>query len=98
MLAGSDAGIVAGGHTHVRMLRSLPGRELLNPGSVGLAYEFLADGSVRVPPWAEFAILSFIDGAVTVDFRRVPYDRDATLRAMVACGMPHTGWWSADWR
>jgi putative phosphoesterase len=99
MIGGREAEVVAGGHTHVRMLRAWRGREIVNPGSVGLAYRFLPDGSVRVPPWAEFALLSCSDeGAVSVDFRRVPYDREATVRAMHEHGMPHAAWWVADWR
>ena len=57
-LTGVEADVIAGGHTHRRMLRAHRGREIVNPGSVGLAYEFHPDGSVRVPPWAEFAILT----------------------------------------
>jgi putative phosphoesterase len=99
MIAGHEATIIAGGHTHIRMLRAYRGREIVNPGSVGLAYQFFPDGSVRVPPWAEFALLSQADaGAVSVDFRRVPYDRDATVRAMTEREMPHAAWWAADWR
>ena len=99
MLEGWDARLIAGGHTHVRMLRALAGRELVNPGSVGIAYEFLPDGTARVPPWAEFAILTVArEGAVSIQFRRVPYDRDATIRAMFEREMPHATWWSADWR
>ena len=44
---------------------------------------------MRVPPWAEFAMLSEADQVVSIDFRRVPYDRDATVRAMIECEMPH---------
>jgi predicted phosphodiesterase len=98
MMAGTAAMVQAGGHTHIRMLRSWRGREIVNPGSVGLAYQFFPDGSARVPPWAEFAMLTADDGAVSLDFRRVAYDRDATVRAMVERGMPHAAWWSADWR
>ncbi len=99
MMAGKEADVVAGGHTHIRLLRAHRGREIVNPGSVGLAYEFLGDGSVRVPPWAEFAILAVsAAGGMSVDFRRVAYDRDATVRAMSERGMPHAAWWSADWR
>jgi predicted phosphodiesterase len=98
MIAGRDAAFIAGGHTHIRLLRAFQGREIINPGSVGLAYQFFPDGSVRVPPWAEFAILSDTDaGAVSVDFRRIRYDRDATIRAMAEYGMPHAAWWAADW-
>jgi putative phosphoesterase len=99
MIAGHEATVIAGGHTHIRMLRAYRGREIVNPGSVGLAYQFFPDGSVRVPPWAEFAMLSQADaGAVSVDFRRVPYDRDATVRAMAEREMPHAAWWAEDWR
>jgi len=99
MIAGHDATIIAGGHTHVRMLRAYRGREIVNPSSVGLAYQFFPDGSVRVPPWAEFALLSQSDtAAVSVDFRCVAYDRDATVRAMTELEMPHAAWWAADWR
>jgi putative phosphoesterase len=98
-LAGHDAVAIAGGHTHTRLLRAFQGREIINPGSVGLAYQFFPEGSVRVPPWAEFAILSDTDaGAVSVDFRRIRYDRDATICAMAEYGMPHAAWWAADWR
>lgn len=99
MIGGYGATVIAGGHTHVRMLRAYRGREIVNPGSVGLAYQFFPDGSVRVPPWAEFAMLSQADdGVVSVDFRRVPYDRNATVRAMIDREMPHATWWAADWR
>jgi putative phosphoesterase len=98
MIGGHHVSVIAGGHTHVRMLRAYRGREIVNPGSVGLAYQFFPDGSVRVPPWAEFAMLSQADdGVVSVDFRRVPYDRDATLRAMFEREMPHAAWWAANW-
>jgi predicted phosphodiesterase len=98
MIGGFAGRIFAGGHTHVRMLRGLPGREVLNPGSVGLAYAFEPDGQVRVPPWAEYALLSIDKDAISVDFRRVPYDRAATVEAMFEREMPHAAWWSADWR
>jgi predicted phosphodiesterase len=98
MMSGHAVEAYAGGHTHVRMLRAWRGREIINPGSVGLAYRFLPDGSVRVPAWAEFALLSVSDeSTVNVDFRRVPYDLEATVRAMHERGMPHAAWWAADW-
>lgn len=98
MIPGHDATVIAGGHTHMRMLRVHQGREIVNPGSVGLAYRFFPDGSVRVPPWVEYALLAQLDsGAVSVDFRRVSYDRDATVRAMTEREMPHAAWWAADW-
>jgi hypothetical protein len=80
------------------MLRIHRGRGIVEPGSVGLAYQFFPDGSVRVPPWSEFALLSQPDtGAESVDFRRISYDRDVTVRAMTEREMPHVAWWAADW-
>lgn len=98
MLSDAAAATIAGGHTHVRMLRLWRGQELINPGSVGLAYEFLPDGAVRVPPWAEFAIALCNDAAVEVSFRRVPYDLHRTVRAIHESGLPHAAWWTADWQ
>lgn len=97
LLANVDARLIAGGHTHTRMLRHWRGREAINPGSVGLAYDHRPDGSVRVPPWAEFAILTASANAISIGFRRVPYDIKATVRAMIENGMPHAEWWSKDW-
>jgi putative phosphoesterase len=97
LLANTDAQIIAGGHTHTRMLRHWRSHEVINPGSVGLAYDHRPDGTVRVPPWAEFAILSADAHAVSIAFRRVPYDITATVRAMTENGMPHAEWWAADW-
>ena len=51
-----------------------------------------------MPPWAEFAFLDEQEGALSVDFRRVPYDRDATVCAMFERGMPHAAWCATDWR
>ena len=57
------------------------------------------DRITATTPWAEFAILSDAgDGALTVDLRRILYDRDATVRAMTERGMPYAAWWAADWR
>ena len=99
MLDGNASTVVAGGHTHVAMVRMHRGVTLLNPGSVGLAYETLAHGGTRVPPWAEFGLLTVDgEGSRAIELRRVPYDRAATVRAMHERGMPHVGWWSEDWK
>ncbi len=45
----------AGGHTHIQMLRRYQDVFVLNPGSVGLAYEHVPwpSATVRNPPWGE---------------------------------------------
>ena len=98
MLGEDAAELVACGHTHLRLLRRHRSGEIVNPGSVGLAYAFLPTGGVRVPPWAEFAIVDALPhGPLSVAFRRVDYDQAATVRAMTERGMPHAAWWAGEW-
>lgn len=98
MLAGARADVLAGGHWHFQLLRRHEDLSLLNPGSVGLAYDLLPGGVVRVPPRAEYAVVASEGGRLGIELRRVPYDRDATVRAMFARGLPHAAWWAAGWR
>ena len=98
MLAGHNATIMAGGHTHLQMVRRYANMLLINPGSVGLPFERTADG-IRNPPWAEFAIITVgEEGNVAVELRRVAYEIEPLIDAAVASGMPHADWWTNDWR
>jgi putative phosphoesterase len=81
-----------GGHTHTPLLRSLGGWRLLNPGSVGLAYERRGERYVNLSR-AEYLLL---DGE-TVQFRRVPYDVRAVQAGIRERGMPHAEWWAGEW-
>ena len=87
--------ILAAGHTHIQMLRQHAGRLIVNPGSVGHAF-------VRTPapgqtpellPWAEYALLTWHDGTLSVDLRRVPYDHAALVALLVASDLPIKDWW-----
>ena len=99
MLGCREATVLAGGHTHVQMVRRYGRSLLLNPGSVGLPYEFdPATGEARNPPWAEYAVVTCVDGSLSVELRRVPVDVDAVVAAIRESGMPHAAWWAADWR
>ena len=93
-LAGHEAAVYAGGHTHQVMLRRHRTSIVVNPGSVGLPFELLADGSFSNPPYAEYAIVRGTD----IEFRRVPLDVGAVTAAAMASGMPHASWWIRDWR
>ncbi|ULH15710.1 metallophosphoesterase family protein [Deinococcus sp. KNUC1210] len=81
-----------GGHTHTPLLRTLDGWRLLNPGSVGLAYEKRGDQYVNVSR-ADYLLL---DGE-GVQFRRVPYDVQAVQAGILSSGMPHAAWWAGEW-
>ena len=98
LLEGASASVMAGGHTHRVMLRKLGGSLLVNPGSVGMPYEQFADGTLRHPPYAEWAIVSVNAGQINVDFRRTAIDRAAIIAAAFDRGMPHAEWWAKEWR
>jgi putative phosphoesterase len=104
MLAGHDATIFAGGHTHQVMLRSYASSLVINPGSVGLPFVY-EDGMVRNPSWAEYALVTNTVrthhgagvGELHVDFRRTPVNLEALKAAVRTSGMPHADWWLRDW-
>lgn len=98
-LSGHQADIFIGGHTHMQMSRRHRRSLVLNPGSVGLAFDHAwpFDSATRNAPWAEYAIIDTHDGALTVELHRAPFDIHAYLQAMLASGMPHAEWAAADW-
>lgn len=93
MLGGHDEAIMAGGHTHMPMLRRHGPSLIVNPGSVGMPFEHTSEGTFRNPPWAEYAIAG--DGEI--EFVRVPVDVGAVTGAALKSGMPNAGWWVKDW-
>jgi predicted phosphodiesterase len=98
MLAGYSATVMAGGHTHVQMLRQHEGMAIVNPGSVGFPLEQVPfEGLPRYLPWAEYAILDSADGVLGIDLRRVPVDLDEVRRAALASGMPRAAAWLDLW-
>lgn len=98
MLDGQRATALIGGHTHTALLRRYQDMLLLNPGSVGLPYLELPSGQVINCTWAEYAILTQENGRLAVDFRRVPYGREAIVDTIHTSGMPHAEWFAADWQ
>ncbi len=78
-----EADVLLCGHTHLPYQRVLPsGRLVVNAGSVGKP----KDGDPR----AGYVVLRGNGRALGVEFIRVPYDIEATARAIEASdGMPH---------
>ena len=74
---------------HAPLLRTLDGWRLLNPGSVGLAYEKRGERYVNISR-AEYLLLDGDD----VQFRRVPYDVRAVQDGIRERKMPHADWWA----
>jgi putative phosphoesterase len=89
----ANAQVLAGGHTHVQLLRLFGDRMLLNPGSVGLPLGSVAAtvaGGLPLPTRAEYALLRAADSSMEVSFLRVPIDVGAVAAATAV--MPHASW------
>jgi putative phosphoesterase len=82
-LAGVEADVVVGGHTHVQFDRTVAGRRLVNAGSVGLPYEGR--------PGAFWALLG-----PEVELRRTEYDVEPAAAAYEAAGKPDYAGWLRD--
>jgi putative phosphoesterase len=81
--------IMCGGHTHWQQVHRLGETFFFNPGSVGLAYNHdQPEDDFRLDPWAEYAILSEMDGTIGLEFRRVPLPLDAVRQALRESGRP----------
>lgn len=89
MLAGHNATVMAGGHTHVQMLRQHRGTLLVNPGSVGLPFkEYVSGRTPTVLAHAEYATVEANDGRVSVSLHRVPLDVRALREAAQMSDVP----------
>ena len=84
MLGTRPATVMAGGHTHVQMLRQHRGTLIVNPGSVGLAFQEFVDGATpKLLPYVEWGCIEARRGAVAVSLHRLALDR-AAVRAVAA--------------
>jgi len=94
MCGRTDARILAGGHTHVPMLRMLESRTVINPGSVGMPFAgYGYAGGVDVLAHAAYAIVDVIGDRAAVEFHQVDVDRAALESSVEKSGMPHRAWW-----
>ena len=100
MFTNQAADVMAGGHTHIQMLRQHYGTLFVNPGSVGSAFVLPATPET-VPtllPWAEYAILDWSEGVLSVDLRRVRFDIDAFWKIVSQSDVPVKDWWLQQYR
>lgn len=72
--------LVVYGHIHTSFVRKVGGMTVANSGSVSLSY----DGDHRA------AYLLLDDGEPSI--RRVEYDIDREIKALMSCGLPHADW------
>ena len=81
-LDGRQADVLAGGHTHLQMLRQHKGMLIVNTGSVGMPFcEFVNGQPPEIMPHAEYAVIEVNQGVTSVSLRRVPLDRKKLLQA-----------------
>ncbi|HMA94800.1 MAG TPA: metallophosphoesterase family protein [Polyangiaceae bacterium] len=98
MLAGHLAAVMAGGHTHIPMLRQHRGMLLVNPGSVGMAFERYVCGKVpTLLAHAEWASVDASRGHVSVSLHRVELDRRTLRAAAGSVDHPLAAWLCAQY-
>lgn len=92
---GNRADIMAGGHTHIQMLRQHDGRWVINPGSVGNAFVSAAvtDVEPSLLPWAEYALIELDGDGIGVDLRRVRFDIPELVKQLRRSDLPIKNWW-----
>lgn len=89
VLAGERAAVMAGGHTHVQMLRQHHGSLLVNPGSVGMPFRDYSEGRPpRLMAHAEYATVEAEGGCIEVGLHRVALDARRLREAARASDLP----------
>jgi predicted phosphodiesterase len=95
-LEGADADVVAGGHVHMQWTRPISHKVLVNPGSVGLAYDHeQPEDDPLFEPTAEYAVIS---ERLEIELRRVPFDPQAVVHAVEESGRPNAEEYVRGWR
>jgi putative phosphoesterase len=95
---GHDVDLLAGGHTHKQWARRIEHALFVNPGSVGLAYDYHPGvTTLKLRPHGEYALVVIDDLGLAVEFRRVPYSPIAVQTAAMANGRPYADEWTEQW-
>jgi predicted phosphodiesterase len=95
---GHLARIMVGGHTHQAFFRRHRQHWVINPGSIGLPFEWSVQHNGMInPARAEYAILTWHAGQWNVDFRVVPFHLATFTTRVRQSGMPYTDWLLIDW-
>ena len=81
--------VMAGGHTHIQMLRQHRGTLVVNPGSVGAPFrEFVNGNSPDVLSHAEYATVDVRGDDVSVTLHHVDLDRRELAKAALESSNP----------
>jgi len=83
------ATVMAGGHTHLQMLRQHRGALVVNPGSVGAPFrEFAHGGLPKILDHTEYATIEVRGADVGVTLHRVALNRRELAKAALASANP----------
>jgi putative phosphoesterase len=83
------ATVMAGGHTHIPMLRQHRGTLVVNPGSVGAPFrELPRTGRPKILAHAEYATVEFDRETLAVTLHRLPLDRRALEKSALSSPNP----------
>jgi putative phosphoesterase len=83
------ATVMAGGHTHLQMVRQHRGTLVVNPGSIGAPFrEMPRSGPPRLLPHAEYATIEAAGSEIAVVLHRVALDPAALARAALGSQNP----------
>jgi hypothetical protein len=84
-----EADLLGGGHTHKQWTRRIGSALFVNPGAVGLAYDYnQPEDDFKFDAVAEYALVTIGPPGPAVEFRRVPYSLDELRRVVLASGRP----------
>lgn len=98
LLGGKKAAVMAGGHTHMQMMRQHKGIMLINAGSVGMPFEqALFVHAPHYLPWAEYAIVTCKNDVISVDLRRIPVPVDELIYTANHSRFPDADLWIKNW-
>ena len=98
VFTGHAAKIMIGGHTHIQMVRHHRRITLLNPGSVGMPFEFPMTGpNQHAIRRAEYAIVDIADDRFSIDLHQLPIDFEHLAQVARASGMPDVEFWLSTW-
>jgi len=93
-----SAKLFIGGHSHVQMFRLHKEITLLNPGSVGMPFEYPMRGpDQHAFHRAEYMIIDMNKGKMTFDMRRIPMEYKQLEKISLASGMPNVKFWLTAW-
>jgi putative phosphoesterase len=95
MLGDSEHDVLAGGHTHVQMIREYNASILMNPGSVGGAFPrpFSKEETPFLQPWAGYALLHFRNNSSVAELRQIPFDTSELQQIVAESDIPVKNWW-----